>query len=60
MNSTVRTILFWVMMIALAVVLWKMASNGGPSVKEEEPTYSNFLAKVDSGSVKDVEPSLKE
>jgi cell division protease FtsH len=53
-NSTVRTILFWVMMIALAVVLWKMASNGGPSVKEEEPTYSNFLTKVDSGNVKDV------
>jgi cell division protease FtsH len=42
------------MMIALAVVLWKMASNGGQAAKEEEPTYSNFLAKVDGGNVKDV------
>jgi cell division protease FtsH len=53
-NSTVRTILFWVMMIALAVVLWQMASKGGPTAKEEEPTYSNFLAKVDGNNVKDV------
>jgi cell division protease FtsH len=42
------------MMIALAVVLWQMASKGGPAAKEEEPTYSNFLAKVDGNSVKDV------
>jgi cell division protease FtsH len=53
-NSTVRTVLFWVMMIALAFVLWRMASQSGPTAKEEEPTYSNFLAKVDSGNVKDV------
>ncbi|HTA51958.1 MAG TPA: ATP-dependent zinc metalloprotease FtsH [Candidatus Acidoferrum sp.] len=54
MNSTVRTILFWVMMIALAVFLWKMASNGSQTTKEDEPQYSNFVAKVDSGNVKDV------
>jgi cell division protease FtsH len=41
-------------MIALAVVLWQMASKGGPSTREDEPTYTNFLAKVDSGAVKDV------
>ena len=54
MNSTVRTILFWLLMILLAVVLWKMASTGGQSAHEEEPNYTNFLAKVQSGSVKDV------
>src|SRR6202167_3600927 len=41
-------------MILLAVVLWKMASTGGPTAHEDEPNYSNFLAKVDSGNVKDV------
>ena len=41
-------------MILLAVVLWKMASTGGQSAHEEEPNYTNFLAKVQSGSVKDV------
>ena len=54
MNSTVRTILFWLLMILLAVVLWKMASTGGQSAHEEEPQYTNFVAKVQSGSVKDV------
>jgi cell division protease FtsH len=53
-NSTVRTVLFWVMMIALAVVLWEMASRPTATTKEDEPNYSNFLAKVDSGNVKDV------
>ncbi|HUJ83330.1 MAG TPA: ATP-dependent metallopeptidase FtsH/Yme1/Tma family protein, partial [Candidatus Acidoferrales bacterium] len=54
MNSTVRTILFWVMMIALAAVLWQMASRGGPAPREEEANYSNFLDKVSAGSVKTV------
>jgi cell division protease FtsH len=42
------------MMIALAVVLWEMASRPNATTKEDEPNYSNFLAKVDSGNVKDV------
>ncbi len=41
-------------MVVLAVVLWKMASQGGPAAHEDEPTYTNFMAKVDSGAVKDV------
>jgi cell division protease FtsH len=41
-------------MVALAVVLWQMASHGGPTAHEDEPTYTNFLAKVDSGNVKAV------
>src|SRR3984885_5394240 len=53
-NSTVRTILFWLLMILLAVVLWKMASTGGQTPKEDEPNYTNFLAKAKSGNVKDV------
>jgi cell division protease FtsH len=41
-------------MILLAVVLWKMASTGGQSAHEDEPSFTNFLAKVESGGVKDV------
>jgi cell division protease FtsH len=54
-NSTVRTILFWLLMIVLAVVLWKMASTGGQSAHEDEPQYSQFLQKVSGGNVKDVQ-----
>src|ERR1700678_4302344 len=41
-------------MILLAVVLWKMASTGGQSAHEAEPSYTDFLGKVQSGGVKDV------
>jgi cell division protease FtsH len=58
-NSTVRTVLFWVLMIVLAVVLWQMAaSKSAPSQREDEPNYTNFLSKIDSGAVKDVTISL--
>jgi hypothetical protein len=53
-NSTVRTILFWLLMILLAVVLWRMASTGGQSAHDDEPNYTNFLTKVQNNSVKDV------
>jgi cell division protease FtsH len=53
-NSTVRTILFWLLMILLAVVLWRMASTGGQSAHDDEPQYTNFLAKIQGNSVKDV------
>ncbi|HEY2109141.1 MAG TPA: ATP-dependent zinc metalloprotease FtsH [Candidatus Acidoferrales bacterium] len=54
MNSTVRTILFWLLMILLAVVLWRMASGNSQSVKEEDSNYTNFLARLDQGQVKEV------
>ncbi len=54
MNSTVRTILFWLLMILLAVVLWRMASGTSQTAKEEDSNYTNFLAKLDQGNVKEV------
>ncbi|MGB0002129.1 MAG: ATP-dependent zinc metalloprotease FtsH [Candidatus Acidiferrales bacterium] len=54
MNSTVRTILFWLLMILLAVVLWRMASGTSQSVKEEDSNYTTFLAKLDQSQVKEV------
>src|ERR1700683_2658922 len=57
-NSTVRTILFWLLMILLAVVLWKMASTGGQTAREDEPNYTSFLANVQAGKVKYVTIAL--
>jgi len=53
-NSTVRTILFWLVMILLAVVLWRMASTGGQTAHEEEPSYTKFLAQVQNSNIKEV------
>jgi len=53
-NSTVRTVLFWLLMIVLAVVLWRMASTGGQSAHDDQPSYSDFLNKAENGNVKSV------
>jgi cell division protease FtsH len=52
-NSTVRTILFWLLMVLLAVVLWQMASKGSQSVRYDEPGYTAFYQKLQGGNVKD-------
>lgn len=57
MSTTVRTILFWVLMLALAVVLWQMASrNQGPqtSTPATAMSYSDFMAQVDKSNVSSI------
>src|ERR1700683_1948758 len=41
-------------MILLAVVLWRMASTGGQTAHEEEPSYTKFLAQVQNSNIKEV------
>jgi cell division protease FtsH len=53
-SSTVKTIMFWLFIIMLAVLLWTLVSKSGQSAREEEPSYSEFMAQVDRGNVKDV------
>jgi len=38
----------------LAVLLWTLVSKSGQSAREEEPSYSEFMAQVDRGNVKEV------
>src|SRR5215469_7964707 len=35
-------------------MLWKLVSANGPAAREETPSYSEFMAKVDEGDVKEV------
>src|SRR5215831_3204019 len=41
-------------MVVLAVVLWQMASRGTQSAHDDQPSYSDFVTKLDNGNVKDV------
>jgi cell division protease FtsH len=41
-------------MVFLAVILWRMASTGGQSAKEEELGYTSFVQKLQGGKIKDV------
>ena len=40
-------------MILLAVLLWKMASQGGQTARESTPSYTDFQAQVEKGNVSD-------
>ena len=53
-SSTVKTILFWISIVFLGVMLWKLVSANGQSAREEEPSYSDFMQKVDANQVKEV------
>ncbi|HVB08004.1 MAG TPA: ATP-dependent zinc metalloprotease FtsH, partial [Candidatus Acidoferrales bacterium] len=51
MNSTVKTILFWMAMILLAVLLWRMASTGWQTARDQTPSYTDFQTQVQKGNV---------
>jgi cell division protease FtsH len=53
-NSTAKTILFWISIVFLGVMLWKLVSTQGQQAREDTPSYSEFMAKVDEGDVKEV------
>jgi cell division protease FtsH len=53
-NSTAKTILFWISIVFLGVMLWRLVSANGQQAREDTPSYSEFMAKVDEGDVKEV------
>jgi cell division protease FtsH len=53
-SSTAKTILFWISIVFLGVMLWQLVSKNGQAARELTPSYSEFMAKVDEGDVKEV------
>ena len=47
-------------MILLAVILWQMASRGGSSSREQEPSYTEFLDQLDKGNLREVTITLSQ
>ncbi len=54
-SSTLKTIMFWLFIVMLGVLLWTLVSKSGQSTREKEPSYSEFMAEVDRGNIKEVE-----
>ena len=51
-SSAYRTVVFWIMMIALAAVLWQMASRSDERQRPARPmSYSDFMKNVDQNNV---------
>jgi cell division protease FtsH len=53
MNSVLRTILFWMTMILVSVVLWKMTQPARPASSERQLSYTEFLAQVERRNVRE-------
>ena len=56
MNSTVKTAIFWIVMLCTAVLLWK-AVTAKSGEKTEVVTFSDFMEEVEKGNVQEVTAS---
>jgi cell division protease FtsH len=53
-NSTIKTVLFWAVIVVSAVLLWQVVRTGTTGPKEKEIGFSEFMSQVDAGNVHDV------
>jgi cell division protease FtsH len=53
-NSTVKTVVFWLVIVLSGVLLWQVVKAGGNGAKEREINFSEFLSQVNAGNVADV------
>ena len=55
MNRTVKTLLFWVVIVLSAMLLWQVVRGGAnPNRQAAEISYSDFLTRVAAGHVSSV------
>jgi len=59
MNSNVKTAVFWVVLICVAVLLWTVVRTGKARM-EQELSFTQFINEVEAGKVKDVTISGNE
>jgi cell division protease FtsH len=52
-NSTVKTIIFWVFIFACLILLWQVFQRSGNSGHDKKVIFSQFVEDVQSGQVKD-------
>ena len=54
MNSTVKSILFWVFILACLVLLWQIVQKSTSNGKDQEISFSTFMDDARQGQVADV------
>jgi len=59
-NSTVKTVIFWLVIVLSAFLLWQVVRTGSNGPKERAINFSQFLEYVDQGNVKDVTITAQE
>jgi 2-C-methyl-D-erythritol 2,4-cyclodiphosphate synthase len=53
-SSITKTVFFWISIVFLGIMLWKLVSANGDAARGEELSYGDFLAKVDADNVSKV------
>jgi cell division protease FtsH len=53
-NSTVKTVVFWLVIVLAGVLLWQVVKGAGTTSKEREINYSEFMSQVDQNNVNEV------
>jgi len=53
-NSTVKTIIFWVFIFACLVLLWQVFQKSGGMGKDQEISFSQFMQDAKAGQISDV------
>lgn len=51
MNQTIKTVIFWLVILVSAFLLWQVVRSGGTQQSTPEISYSEFLSQVEAGSV---------
>ena len=59
MNSNVKTVIFWVILVSVAVLLWVVVKRDHGKV-DRPLNFSEFLAEVDAGNIKNVNINVNE
>jgi cell division protease FtsH len=60
MNSNVKTAIFWVVIICMAVLLWAVVVRPGKAKTEQALSFTQFMTEVEAGKVKSVSISGNE
>jgi cell division protease FtsH len=53
-NSTVKTIVFWLVIVFSGVLLWQVVKGANSGAKDRAINFSEFLSQVDQGNVSEV------
>ena len=54
MNSTVKTVLFWLLIGVSALLLWEVVKNARDSQKDKEPNATQFMSDVDQNLIREL------
>jgi cell division protease FtsH len=53
-NSTVKTVVFWLVIVLAGVLLWQVVKGANSGAKERDIIYSEFMSQVDKDNISEV------